>query len=121
MSCSLCCFFLWIRGPPTSTRTDTVFPHPTLFRSRRGREPERCSHDERARPGVAATGASGDRWEHACEPGLCRNGRWRQNKGMTARETERSEEHTSELQSLMSSSYAVFRLKKKKETKNTHT
>src|SRR3546814_3757057 len=87
-------FFLMIRRPPRSTRTDTLFPYTTLFRS------------------VCST----KRWELA-GPGL---GSvmimvklvGSQNKQMGRR--LRSEEHTSELQSLMRISYAVFCLKKKK-------
>src|SRR3546814_14452593 len=76
-----CFFFLMIRRPPRSTRTDTLFPYTTLFRSPR-----------RHRPGGPAEGA-----------------------GAAGRAREpRSEEHTSELQSLMRISYAVFCLKKKK-------
>src|SRR3546814_7655816 len=88
-----------IRRPPRSTRTDTLFPYTTLFRSRcfprtpgrRRRAPRR-----RARP---APGVYADRAEV---------GQWR-----NARRRARSEEHTSELQSLMRSSYAVFCFKKK--------
>src|SRR3546814_12884364 len=39
--CVLCCFFLMIRRPPRSTRTDTLFPYTTLFRSRERHESER--------------------------------------------------------------------------------
>src|SRR3546814_2290652 len=81
-------FFLMIRRPPRSTRTDTLFPYTTLFRSRGGEvlglEPVRCCGEE----------------------GL--HGHHRQ-----VRQAGRSEEHTSELQSLMRISYAVFCLKKK--------
>src|SRR3546814_15501650 len=81
-----CVFFLMIRRPPRSTRTDTLFPYTTLFRSRwipvlPWRLPSRCNAPARAR-----------------------------------RRDRRSEEHTSELQSLMRISYAVFCLKKKKRT-----
>src|SRR3546814_10098365 len=74
-----------IRRPPRSTRTDTLFPYTTLFRSpiRRGRGHYRCSQR------ISRSWAM------------------------------RSEEHTSELQSLMRISYAVFCLKKKKI--NTYT
>src|SRR3546814_4612573 len=87
-----------IRRPPISTRTDTLFPYTTLFRSakrsgRRGsrssclRSPSRHPMDRARRP--------------ACP--------------------SRSEEHTSELQSLMRISYAVFCLKKKiKENQDIH-
>src|SRR3546814_4044657 len=103
------------RRPPRSTRTDTLFPHPTLFRSvgaaryvQHGEEllakflqnslrltmarmrvlyRSRAQHSEGPRPGSLQT---------ACLP----------------RDTIRSEEHTSELQSLMRISYAVFCLTK---------
>src|SRR3546814_1487531 len=95
-------FFLMIRRPPRSTRTDTLFPYTTLFRSliRRGTAGQ-------SRP--AALDVSG-RLRGACGPcpryrACCPGGR--------------SEEHTSELQSLMRISYAVFCLKKKKKHKHT--
>src|SRR3546814_17847998 len=80
-------FFLIIRRPPRSTRTDTLFPYTTLFRS---------------------AGIAKGLWPQSFQPAgdyklissVC--GQWR------------SEEHTSELQSLMRISYAVFCLKKKK-------
>src|SRR3546814_14014381 len=86
-------FFLMIRRPPRSTRTDTLFPYTTLFRSYRPIYPGRggCR---------APTGASG------CD---------RATAGRSPRK-RRSEEHTSELQSLMRISYAVFCLKKKTTT-----
>src|SRR3546814_2380048 len=101
-----------IRRPPRSTRTDTLFPYTTLFRSAAeaeaaaGRIPEltervaRDANDHQARFDLAlACYAQGDA-ERAIE-GLLDIVR-------------RSEEHTSELQSLMRISYAVFCLKKKK-------
>src|SRR3546814_11110139 len=83
-------FFLMIRRPPRSTRTDTLFPYTTLFRSHRSfrarqgpvRRHRLCSHRRAHRPALSAAA------DH------------------------RSEEHTSELQSLMRISYAVFCLKK---------
>src|SRR3546814_8586681 len=74
-----------IRRPPRSTRTDTLFPYTTLFRSDRIRRRGR---------------------EHRTSPPAARH----------ARRVRRSEEHTSELQSLMRISYAVFCLKKKNRT-----
>src|SRR3546814_11040729 len=76
-------FFLMIRRPPRSTRTDTLFPYTTLFRSY-------SSHALHSQPNTSG---------------------WR---GMPFALLRRSEEHTSELQSLMRISYAVFCLKKKK-------
>src|SRR3546814_18320341 len=105
-------FFVMIRRPPRSTRTDTLFPYTTLFlsdrrethaglfldlscrlhRHRRGRgEPERHLRGALLPPRV-----HGDDDRSICE-----------------RHVVRSEEHTSELQSLMRISYAVFCLKKK--------
>src|SRR3546814_5380357 len=75
-------FFLMIRRPPRSTRTDTLFPYTTLFRSA----------DKRTRAFDCWSAGSGPRY---------------------FRRSIRSEEHTSELQSLMRISYAVFCLKKK--------
>src|SRR3546814_7483062 len=83
-----------IRRPPRSTRTDTLFPYTTLFRSRPEGKP---GAQARSRP--AYRPASSGRV--AC---------WQ------ADDRTRSEEHTSELQSLMRTSYAVFCLKKKTKT-----
>src|SRR3546814_8998774 len=75
-----------LRRPPRSTRTDSLFPYTTLFRSsaRYNRDPARA-------------------WD-ACD-----------GTGRPSSSRRRSEEHTSELQSLMRISYAVFCLKKKKK------
>src|SRR3546814_8147966 len=93
-----------IRRPPRSTRTDTLFPYTTLFRSRYTAYPQRrfghAGLRRKARCGVRG-GAAGQR----------RAGEFR---GLLAARPDRSEEHTSELQSLMRISYAVFCLKKKK-------
>src|SRR3546814_7692880 len=89
-----------IRQPPRSTRTDTLFPYTTLFRSLR--------HDH--------AGQSGDRPDYpAGRCGTLRRCRHRQGHHREHGEG-RSEEHTSELQSLMRISYAVFCLKKKRIT-----
>src|SRR3546814_9665757 len=89
-----------ILRPPRSTRTDPRFPYPTLFRS-----PHRDPATPRPIPLPALTrGPAPDRVE--CHGGSDhRSSPWR---------ADRSEEHTSELQSLMRISYAVFCLKKKK-------
>src|SRR3546814_9146607 len=90
-----CCFeyffFLMIRRPPRSTRTDTLFPYTTLFRS-----------------GSAASAFRRHSGRRTGRSGRVRRGR-------------RSEEHTSELQSLMRISYAVFCLKKKRKTITNRT
>src|SRR3546814_2664079 len=86
-----------IRRPPRSTRTDTLFPYTTLFRSAYGwrpaPEPVHGSSCGCRKPGTSGAGCHSS-WNPA-----------------------RSEEHTSELQSLMRISYAVFCLKKKKKKK----
>src|SRR3546814_3087492 len=88
-----------IRRPPRSTRTDTLFPYTTLFRSDRGRA---------APPGEQGQAGQEDAVFDPAEAGVSEHRR--QVKRYTA---HRSEEHTSELQSLMRISYAVFCLKKK--------
>src|SRR3546814_6786153 len=95
-----------IRRPPRSTRTDTLFPYTTLFRSRTALE-------HRAVPDCVLPDVPGDRL--AVHPTQAAgNGRWpRARKPRCAVALVRSEEHTSELQSLMRISYAVFCLKKK--------
>src|SRR3546814_8727064 len=95
-----------IRRPPRSTRTDTLFPYTTLFRS--------------IAIGIADQLAERDRaiFYPSARP-VARIGRRRRNharREIASRVedgTVRSEEHTSELQSLMRISYAVFCLKKK--------
>src|SRR3546814_8808815 len=100
-------FFLMIRRPPISTRTDTLFPYTTLFRS-----------DHYARRRVASimdvrhrTVRQAD--VHDVEARGA--GRRHRGSGQHQRDQARSEEHTSELQSLMRISYAVFCLTKKKK------
>src|SRR3546814_20082339 len=99
-------FFLMIRRPPRSTRTDTLFPYTTLFRSH-----------------LDALG--GRRQRHRAKVGAGRLQRMRRVAqggvvGDAGGADYRSEEHTSELQSLMRISYAVFCLKKKtKRQKST--
>src|SRR3546814_5210047 len=98
-----------IRRPPRSTRTDTLFPYTTLFRSHEtpGRIPQGQSN-----PGLtAASDEAGAREERKAD-GPQRTPR-AQRKVQGIARLGRSEEHTSELQSLMRISYAVFCLKKK--------
>src|SRR3546814_8363584 len=124
-------FFLMIRQPPRSTRTYTLFPYTTLFRSHTSDDPNvvllirqhahrfvsEAAEEGMSRamrptplpngyspppPKVANKGANDDLWRHD-------DARWW---------NDRSEEHTSELQSLMRNSYAVFCLNKK-QTKQT--
>src|SRR3546814_2883887 len=100
-----------IRRPPRSTRTDTLFPYTTLFRSR-------AAHDQRARRGDRKRGAAaGHTRRFRARPR--RAAPFRRGGGLCP--GARSEEHTSELQSLMRTSYAVFCLKKKKINKDYNT
>src|SRR3546814_6545070 len=145
------CFFLTIRRPPRSTRTDTLFPYTTLFRSQRshpdyrtgcerlgqgGSNPPALRLDAATAYAQLCTGLLA-RWRpgardlqdhqrrHPCADRLrigmvfqkfAADLRSPRRKGTMVRScTCRSEEHTSELQSLMRISYAVFCLKKKKK------
>src|SRR3546814_2101721 len=116
-----------IRRPPRSTRTDTLFPYTTLFRSC----PNACWQGKQAaeHPVCAlASGGATRRTGVLCGRG-CRSSAAKETIPFL-RETKpadngeqpftRSEEHTSELQSLMRISYAVFCLKKKKKTTKTN-
>src|SRR3546814_10150065 len=105
-----------ILRPPISTRTDTLFPYPTLFRSlgrpqrfddrhlavENGAD-ERCGALIADRPYTAGARKCGARAgkRRSAGGGSCRSGR--------------TEEHTSELTSLMRSSYAVFCMNKKQQ------
>src|SRR3546814_3145688 len=94
--------FLMIRRPPRSTRTDTLFPYTTLFRSL---FPKRMVI---SRERNAAMPARKEIYWKTPAPG----------RSSSFKYSNRSEEHTSELQSLMRISYAVFCLKKKKHNIN---
>src|SRR3546814_6769127 len=115
-----------IRRPPRTTRTDTIFPYTTLFRSLRQpgggalrRLPRRRARRQAA-VGALPTDRRADRSPHRA--GARRRGADTgpgTGLGVTAPapRTARSEEHTSELQSLMRISYAVFCLTKKNKNK----
>src|SRR3546814_8156636 len=125
-----------IRRPPRSTRTDTLFPYTTLFRSypedirqhdraweRGRRRPQRRRHDvpeadasrvEVGLPERAVADLAERKGERCGSQGSRRPASAHRAGGLRVR--LRSEEHTAELQSLMRISYAVFCLKKK----NTH-
>src|SRR3546814_1237306 len=107
-----------IRRPPRSTRTDTLFPYTTLFRSLRA-------------------DWSGGPWQPCAEPSSAFSGLWYKHEyihrvfaglppsrelssALSAAPDPRSEEHTSELQSLMRISYAVFCLKQKNTTQQNN-
>src|SRR3546814_10279839 len=117
------------RRPPRSTRTDTLFPYTTLIRSRAGAAQWTCSAASSSRASAtrripAEIRRFGRFHREPCriivEPGIegaalsflsCPTG--------PEGDEKRSEEHTSELQSLMRNSYAVLCLKKK-NTQNQH-
>src|SRR3546814_19488319 len=106
-------FVLRIRRPPRSTRTDTLFPYTTLSRSPAAAGPPR--HGLSRRAGGLRGGAARQRPGPEGSPlGLLQLRPEEHGRGRPR--AERSEEHTSELQSLMRISYAVFCLKKKKKT-----
>src|SRR3546814_2767308 len=99
-----------IRRPPRSTRTDTLFPYTTLFRSGRGNCAQRVRQVQdqgQPRTGRPEPG----HWRAHDHQGIAEA--WLFGREGPERQTQRSEEHTSELQSLMRISYAVFCLKKK--------
>src|SRR3546814_1037880 len=114
------CFCLMIRRPPRSTRTESPFPYPTLFRSLSpasgwwaAHDPERSGaavHDEFR---IARCKLQDDGGNAAVGIGK------RIDDFADCLTFARSEEHTSELQSLMRISYAVFCLKKKTQDKTT--
>src|SRR3546814_5586363 len=103
-----------IRRPPRSTRTDTLFPYTTLFRSR---ERAHDRGDGNVRPARAGS-EDAEGGEGGIGLGdLVGNLGADQTQGLRIGASGfRSEEHTSELQSLMRISYAVFCLKKKNKT-----
>src|SRR3546814_11512060 len=111
----LCFLFVMIRRPPRSTRTDTLFPYTTLFRS----------YAPAPSPSAASLvveldyGVSGGREKIDTRPGTGMYSPWGPWGWSPGTVHARSEEHTSELQSLMRISYAVFCLKQKKTKKIT--
>src|SRR3546814_2110519 len=122
-----------IRLPPSSTRTYTLFPYTTLFRSdgggaglHRAQRARRHGAAVRLRAGGVGEGTDADRGLQRLSLGAHRRaggtglflGRRYRRDGAPRRGPRRSEEHTSELQSLMRISYAVFCLKKKKTQRN---
>src|SRR3546814_4896021 len=112
-------FFLMILRPPRSTHTDTLFPYTTLFRS----TDFSPRANERPKKQAELLGAAGSRTPTKCWLGMLQSeSRYHQQRLQQIRSKlikTRSEEHTSELQSLMRISYAVFCLKKKTKTTNT--
>src|SRR3546814_5588961 len=101
-------FFVMIRRPPRSTLTDTLFPYTTLFRS-----PTITLGDGTGSPTADPTSSTE---RHALNPPRHHRdllARW--DTTILTATSARSEEHTSELQSLMRISYAVFCLKKKQQ------
>src|SRR3546814_7327429 len=116
-----------IRLPTRSTRTDTLFPYTTLFRSERSQvaqcldrgfsEPGGRKGIERNRDRLRALFSASGGHDYLFAAARLRDEHHRGRRLVTGNFL-RSEEHTSELQSLMRISYAVFCLKKKKKTKD---
>src|SRR3546814_1831594 len=122
-----------IRRPPRSTRTDTLVPYPTRFRSGEGdaEPPQRlpgAAGEEDGRGQARQQLAGGDPGRYQCgrqgemalahaQIGVERAQDRQDDEADPLHRPPRSEEHTSELQSLMRISYAVFCLKKKKKKK----
>src|SRR3546814_8373713 len=106
-----------IRLPPRSTRTATLFPYPTLFRSL-GMAAPAYAQDTTG----AATANQGEAPNEIVVTGIRASSEAaldaKRNANAIVDSVSRSEEHTSELQSLMRISYAVFCLKKKKTQKS---
>src|SRR3546814_10731319 len=121
------CFFLMIRRPPRSTRTDTLFPYTTLFRSGNGRRDVRKSDcNGKLQSGSFRKAGRCRLHRKAAARSFALDKRdatvMELSGGMKRRVmiAKRSEEHTSELQSLMRISYDDFCLKKK-NTPRHHT
>src|SRR3546814_1840104 len=107
-----------IRRPPRSTRTDTLFPYTTLFRS-----PQRLTAEQSEQLQSELNTANLDRQRLRVQLGEATEQRDanQTTRDQATTELERSEEHTSELQSLMRISYAVFCLtNKKKQARYKH-
>src|SRR3546814_3309994 len=101
-----------IRRPPRSTRTDTLFPYTTLFRSCAQKVCiEHKQFQAAINYGYRYATCKESRGSRRIDDGVC----------IACNALTRSEEHTSELQSLMRISYAVFCLKKKKHNNTDHT
>src|SRR3546814_7650464 len=132
-------FFLMIRRPPRSTRTDTLFPYTTLFRSGLwdlptlglAQVPSTYESDSVWSYEVGAKKASGDGrvnvqasaflidWNNIQQTVPLTRCGFAYTANLGKARSKRSEEHTSELQSLMRTSYDVFCWKKKKTNKST--
>src|SRR3546814_5080338 len=121
----VCFFLLMIRRPPRSTRTDTLFPYTTLFRSSQpsvghdlaGHDADSAGASHQSGRGSGDHGRARLRFLQHLRPSASA----RPMSNTAVLENARSEEHTSELQSLMRISYAVFRLKTKNKHKPHHT
>src|SRR3546814_3382147 len=115
-------FFLMIRRPPRSTRTDTLFPYTTLFRSQDDNSPTHSMNHSELDPVANETKPFDLPGLTLPEDGDDDHRSDNENETATnSTKQRRSEEHTSELQSLMRISYAVFCLKKKKKKHHKNT
>src|SRR3546814_3870551 len=122
-----------IRRPPRSTRTDTLFPYTTLFRSSRNGVSKDLAQRWALRDGSSASSAPPQGERRGIRRVMQQPMPFQPTRrafigaalalgllGTAMAATNRSEEHTSELQSLMRISYAVFCLKKKKTNTQHH-
>src|SRR3546814_7017926 len=120
-----CFFFLMRRRPPRATLTDTLFPYTTLFRSTRSIPVEGEDAIGQLAAGLGSLlgnlrGSMGEIGRTADTLAVSSEQLTILSQGM-GQGASRSEEHTSELQSLMRTSYAVFCLKQKNNTTKTNT
>src|SRR3546814_5596572 len=115
-----------IRRPPRSTRTDTLFPYTTLFRSLAVRLALEQPPGDHARERLLAPALAAHHFGCLRQPEIAEIDQRQpiaavEDAHMLVGMAARSEEHTSELQSLMRISYAVFCLKKKKKDNECKT
>src|SRR3546814_9779038 len=112
-----------IRRPPRSTRTDTLFPYTTLFRSLLAFRPSLGVKSSSGMATLLSLAIRKREWRISAmrEGHVSRPFAPASQEKYVQTNTYRSEEHTSELQSLMRISYAVFCLKKKKQNIKSQT
>src|SRR3546814_5024798 len=109
-----------IRRPPRSTRTDTLFPYTTLFRSQAAGSEAMGTMERYSKVGMQELDQRLSKIVEAARKQPVSVYRYGAPWVWIVSQDDRSEEHTSELQSLMRISYAVFCLKKKTQTTNIH-
>src|SRR3546814_8661271 len=108
--------FLKIQRTPGSTRTDALFPYTTLFRSEPAPPAPPVDYTQAPVPPTQQTLSPREQFLLARRQSVLSGARPAGRSQQAQKEDGRSEEHTSELQSLMRISYAVFCLQKKQQT-----